>query len=159
MASRCNMKIKYLLAALWCLLALGASAQILHTGEVWLLEFDGKTALMSVDGIAAKKGDVLRSAEETVFDQLLYVGVAGLNNGKPLMNQPREQLKTKDYAVNFFKKRMQAYLKKDATGKKVLSELMGSIITVPSGYSGTYLIPIKYNVLIRDLKTEGLLNQ
>ena len=38
-------------------------------------------------------------------------------------------------------------------------ELLGSIIQQGPDFSGVYLIPIKYNVLIRDLKTEGLLNQ
>ena len=130
-----------------------------RSGNVWLLEFDGKTALFAAEGISPKKGDVLRSAEETIFDRLLYSGVDGINGGRPLMNKPREQLLTKDYAVNFFKKRMHAYLKTDASGKNVLSELMGSTISTAGGYGGVYIVPIKFNVLIRDLKTEGLLNQ
>lgn len=54
---------------------------------------------------------------------------------------------------------MHAYLKMDAGGKQTLLELLGSIIQQGPDFSGVYLIPIKYNVLIRDLKTEGLLNQ
>lgn len=130
-----------------------------YGGDVHLLEFDGKTALFAAEGIAAKKGDTLRSAEETLFDRLLYVGMDGVNDGRPLMNKSKEQLKTKDFAVNFFKKRMHAYLKQDASGKNVLSEPLGQAVTVQGGYSCFYLIPIKYNVLVRDLKTEGLLNQ
>jgi hypothetical protein len=136
-----------------------AHAQVEHGGEVTLLEFDGKTALFAAEGISAKKGDILRSAEETIFDRLMYSGVEGINDGRPLVGKTREELKTKDYAVNFFKKRMHAYLKQDASGKNVLSEPLGQAVTVPGGYSCVYLIPIKYNVLIRDLKTEGLLNQ
>ena len=132
---------------------------VLRSGEVWLLEFDGKTALFAAEGTSAKKGDVLRSAEETLFDRLLYAGADGINDGRPLMNKPREQLLTKDYAVNFFKKRMHAYLKTDASGKNVLSELMGSTVSASGVYSGVYIIPVKYNILVRDLKTEGLLNQ
>ena len=135
-----------------------AFAQVNHSGTVELLEFDGKTALFAVEGIAAKKGDVLQSAKETLFDRLLYTGVEGLNNDRKLMNKPREELRTKDYAVNFFKKRMHAYLKMDAGGKQTLLELLGSITQQGAEYSGVYLIPIKYNVLIRDLKSEGLLN-
>lgn len=138
---------------------LAAHAQVEHGGEVTLLEFDGKTALFAAEGISAKKGDILRSAEETIFDRLMYSGVDGINDGRPLVGKTREELKTKDYAVNFFKKRMHAYLKQDASGKNVLSEPLGQAVTVPGGYSCVYLIPIKYNVLIRDLKTEGLLNQ
>lgn len=138
---------------------LAAHAQVEHGGEVTLLEFDGKTALFAAEGISAKKGDILRSAEETIFDRLMYSGVEGVNDGRPLVGKTREELKTKDYAVNFFKKRMHAYLKQDASGKNVLSEPLGQAVTVPGGYSCVYLIPIKYNVLIRDLKTEGLLNQ
>jgi hypothetical protein len=139
-------------------IGLAALAQVERGGEVTLLEFDGKTALFAAEGVSAKKGDILRSAEETIFERLLYSGVEGINNGRPLMNKTREQLKTKDYAVNFFTKRMHAYLKQDASGKNVLSEPLGQAVTVPGGYSCVYLIPIKYNVLIRDLKTEGLLN-
>lgn len=128
-----------------------------HSGAVTLLEFDGKTALFAAEGISAKKGDMLRNAEENIFEMLFYTGVEGINNGHPLMNKPKEQLKTKDYAVNFFKKRMHAYLKQDASGKNVLSEPLGQAIAVSAGFSCVYLIPIKYNVLIRDLKTEGLL--
>ena len=138
---------------------LAASAQVERSGDVQLLEFDGKTALFAVQGMADKKADVLRSAEETIFDTLFYTGVDGINEGRPLMNKRREQLLTKDYAVNFFKKRMHAYLKTDSSGKAVLAELLGSSISTGAGYSGVYLIPIKYNVLVRDLKTEGLLNQ
>ena len=138
---------------------LAAHAQVEHGGEVTLLEFDGKTALFAAEGISAKKGDILRSAEETIFDRLMYSGVEGVNDGRPLVGKTREELKTKDYAVNFFKKRMHAYLKQDASGKNVLSEPLGQAVPVPGGYSCVYLIPIKYNVLIRDLKTEGLLNQ
>lgn len=138
---------------------LAAFAQVEHSGAVQLLEFDGKTALFAVQGIADKKADVLRSAEETIFDTLFYSGVHGINEGRPLMNKPREQLLTKDYAVNFFKKRMHAYLKTDSSGKAVLAELLGSAVSSGTGYSGVYLIPVKYNVLVRDLKTEGLLNQ
>lgn len=127
--------------------------------EVLLVEFDGKTALFAAEGVSAKKGDLVRSAEEALFEQLFYAGVDGINEGRPLMNKPREQLRTKDYAVNFFKKRMHAYLKMDASGKNVLTEPLGQAVTVPDGYSCVYLIPIKYNVLVRDLKTEGLLNQ
>lgn len=130
-----------------------------YRGSVSLLEFDGKTALFAAEGVSSKKGDILRNAEETIFDLLLYTGIDGINDSRPLMNKPREQLKTKDFAVNFFKKRMHAYLKQDASGKNVLSEPLGQAIQVSAGYSCVYLIPIKYNVLIRDLKTEGLLNQ
>ena len=147
------------LAAVALLSGATAFAQVNHSGKVELLEFDGKTALFAVEGIAAKKGDVLQSAKETLFDRLLYTGVEGLNNDRKLVNKPREELKTKDYAVNFFKKRMHAYLKMDAGGKQTLLELLGSIIQQGPDYSGVYLIPIKYNILIRDLKTEGLLNQ
>ena len=137
---------------------LAASAQE-YGGEVTLLEFDGKTALFATEGIAAKRGDTMRNAEESVFDHLFYSGVEGINDARPLMNKSREQLKTKDFAVNFFKKRMHAYLKQDASGKNVLSEPLGQAVTVQGGYSCYYLIPVKYNVLVRDLKTEGLLNQ
>lgn len=130
-----------------------------HGGDVWLLEFDGKTALFASEGISAKKGDILRNAEETLFERLLYTGIDGINDSRPLVNKPREQLQTKDYAVNFFKKRMHAYLKTDASGKNVLSEQIGQVVSAPGGYGCIYLIPVKYNVLIRDLKTEGLLNQ
>ena len=135
-----------------------AFAQVNHSGTVELLEFDGKTALFAVEGIAAKKGDVLQSAKETLFDRLLYTGVEGLNNDRKLVNKPREELKTKDYAVNFFKKRMHAYLKQDPSGKNVQFEALGQVTAGSGGYSCVYLIPIKYNILIRDLKTEGLLN-
>lgn len=136
-----------------------AFAQVNRGGTVELLEFDGKTALFAVEGLAAKKGDVLQSAKETLFDRLLYTGVEGLNDDRKLISKSREELRTKDYAVNFFKKRMHAYLKMDAGGKQTLLELLGSITQQGADFSGVYLIPIKYNVLIRDLKTEGLLNQ
>lgn len=136
-----------------------AFAQVNRGGTVELLEFDGKTALFAVEGLAAKKGDVLQSAKETLFDRLLYTGVEGLNDDRKLIGKSREELRTKDYAVNFFKKRMHAYLKMDAGGKQTLLELLGSITQQGADFSGVYLIPIKYNVLIRDLKTEGLLNQ
>lgn len=146
------------LAAVALMSGATALAQVNHSGTVELLEFDGKTALFAVEGIAAKKADVLQSAKETLFDRLLYTGVEGINDDRKLMNKPREELKTKDYAVNFFKKRMHAYLKPDATGKNVQFEALGQALTVTEGYSCVYLIPIKYNVLIRDLKAEGLLN-
>ncbi len=146
------------LAAVALLSGATAFAQVNHSGTVELLEFDGKTALFAVEGIAAKKGDVLQSAKETLFDRLLYTGVEGLNNDRKLVNKPREELKTKDYAVNFFKKRMHAYLKQDPSGKNVQFEALGQVTAGSGGYSCVYLIPIKYNILIRDLKTEGLLN-
>lgn len=146
------------LAAVALLSGATAFAQVNHSGKVELLEFDGKTALFAVEGIAAKKGDVLQSAKETLFDRLLYTGVEGLNNDRKLVNKPREELKTKDYAVNFFKKRMHAYLKQDPSGKNVQFEALGQVTAGSGGYSCVYLIPIKYNILIRDLKTEGLLN-
>jgi|GEM_PF-1539973 len=147
------------LAAVALLSGATAFAQVMnHSGTVELLEFDGKTALFAVEGIAAKKGDVLQSAKETLFDRLLYTGVEGLNNDRKLVNKPREELKTKDYAVNFFKKRMHAYLKQDPSGKNVQFEALGQVTAGSGGYSCVYLIPIKYNILIRDLKTEGLLN-
>ena len=136
-----------------------AFAQVNHSGTVELLEFDGKTALFAVEGIAAKKGDVLQSAKETLFDRLLYTGIEGLNNDRKLMNKPREELRTKDYAVNFFKKRMHAYLKMDASGKQTSLELLGSVTQQGPHFSGVYLIPIKYNTLVRDIRNEGLLNQ
>lgn len=146
------------LAAVALLSGATAFAQVNHSGTVELLEFDGKTALFAVEGIAAKKGDVLQSAKETLFDRLLYTGVEGLNNDRKMVNKPREELKTKDYAVNFFKKRMHAYLKQDPSGKNVQFEALGQVTAGSGGYSCVYLIPIKYNILIRDLKTEGLLN-
>ncbi len=146
------------LAAVALLSGATAFAQVNHSGTVELLEFDGKTALFAVEGIAAKKGDVLQSAKETLFDRLLYTGVEGLNNDRKLVNKPREELKTKDYAVNFFKKRMHAYLKQDPSGKNVQFEALGQVTAGSGGYSCVYLIPIKYNILIRDLKAEGLLN-
>lgn len=152
------MKRSLILTSVALLCGATAFAQVHHVGTVELLEFDGKTALFAVEGIAAKKGDVLQSAKETLFDRLLYAGVEGLNGDRQLMNKPREELKTKDYAVNFFKKRMHAYLKQDASGKNVLFEALGQAVTVSEGYSCHYLIPVKYNILIRDLKAEGLLN-
>ena len=153
---------RHLLIALMAVVLLSgttAFAQVHHSGTVELLEFDGKTALFAVEGLAAKKGDVLQSAKETLFDRLLYTGVEGLNDDRKLISKSREELRTRDYAVNFFKKRMHAYPKMDAGGKQTLLELLGSIIQQGPDFSGVYLIPIKYNVLIRDLKTEGLLNQ
>lgn len=144
---------------LFAALVAGGLAAFAQDQEVLLLEFDGKTALFAAEGVAAKKGDIVRSAEEAIFESLFYAGVDGINEGRPLMNKPKEQLRTKDYAVNFFKKRMHAYLKMDASGKNVLSEPLGQPVSVMGGYSCVYLIPVKYNVLIRDLKTEGLLNQ
>ena len=152
------MKRLSVISLLLVICCFAVAAQEEQEEEAQLLEFDGKTALFAVDGISAQKANTLRCAEELLFDRLLYSGIDGINDGEPLMNKAREELRKNDYAVNFFKKRMPAYLKTDASGKNVLYEQLGQAVQTSDGYSCTYLVPIKYNVLIRDLKTEGLLN-
>ena len=153
------MKRLFLVLSAFLATALSGFAQINRSGEVVLLEFDGKTALIAVDACAPKKGDLLQSAKQTLFDRLLYSGIDGLNGDRRLLNKSRDQLKTKDYVVNFYTKKMAAYIKRDDSGKNDIAEQICEIASTPDGYTVTYIIPIKYNVLIRDLKTEGLLNQ
>lgn len=78
-------KILLLFALLWV-----PVFGVLHAEEfldvVSLESNDGKTAVFTSVGVADKKQDVVANATKSLMHTLFYLGVEGVNNGKPLIN-------------------------------------------------------------------------
>lgn len=124
--------------------------EITHTGTVELLSFNGTTALFRVETAAAKKVDVELFAKETVFEQLFYAGVEGINDDAPLV-QTKKPLKNFSFLTNFFKGKnapMSTYIEK--------TELLGNIQSKSGEFTAKYAVSVKYKFLYKTMEQNKL---
>lgn len=84
------MKVQRLISIISFLtVAFIATAQVRETygGDVEIMELDENRATFSSVGIDINENDVLVAAEKNLFQKLLYVGVEGFNDDKPLVER------------------------------------------------------------------------
>ena len=123
------------------------SAQQNRTGSVEILEVeqDGDILTFKVEGIAAKKADVIISAKETLFYRLLYEGVEGVNDDNKLIEH-----ENKYWLDNFFKGKNAPY---NAYVRSI--EQDGAIAKSGSEFVGSYYIVLNFKALLKALEANG----
>lgn len=137
------------LLLLTCLgISLSSQAQEKFIGQVELLELDETTATFRVEGIAAKKKDVLDVAKKTVFYKLFYEGVEGINDDRKLVEQEK-----KYWLENFFRGNKAPY-----NGFVKGAQLEGKTEVIPTGeYRSFANVVIHHESLIRTMKINGVI--
>lgn len=107
-----------------------------------LITTDQIQATFETAGMAASKKDVEANAIKSLFHTLFYVGIEGINNGKPLVGH-----ENKLYTQNFFndQARYTYYITR--------TEARDKVSKVANLYRGNYSVTIPIKRLISDMKT------
>jgi len=126
--------LKLLYFSAFVALTLNVSAQTRETygGSVEIMELDDSRATFSSVGIDAAADDVLVAAEKNLFQKLLYDGVEGFNDDKPLVERNSPVLD------GFFHAKYQKELMGIKTGKQnVKNSLAYRAYVISSQLDGT----------------------
>lgn len=108
--------------------------------QVVVLEsIDDKIAVFTSGGMAEKKKDAAGNAVRSLFYTLFYMGVDGINDGKPLITNNNEE-----YIAQFFNSRYSFYVRKQTE--------LGEPEKSGKNYKITVRVEIPYKTLINDLK-------
>ncbi len=124
-------------------------SQVNHTGNVELIDMSDDSSILtfSVEGVAARKGDVEKAAKETLFYKLLYEGVEGVNEGEKLIQHEK-----KYWLDNFFEGKNNVPYNRYIKG----IEQEGAVVKEGNDYKGTYNIVLNMKGLIKELKLNGI---
>lgn len=104
---------------------------------------DVSATFLSV-GVADKAKAVSANAVESLFYTLFYVGVDGVNDGRPLVTTDN-----KDYVKTFFESRYPFFVRSN-------EELEKPAKNAAKQFQGTYRITLVYSNLIKDLERNKL---
>lgn len=108
----------------------------------------GDIAVFETTGIGDKQKEVEANAQKAIFDQLFFVGVEGVNNGKPLVVN-----KNVAYTNSFFnsQNRYAFYIDQQKT------TLIGKLEKVGSTKQGRYHISVRLTRLMQDMRQNKVL--
>lgn len=118
-----------------------------YTNMASLVQMGSTEAVFETSGIADKKADVLGNALRSLFHQLFYTGVEGVNDGKPWVVK-----ENKNYTMGFFNSN-QSYTFYVVERDKELKPVGGKVEKTGSNYRATYKVTIKLKKLLADMKT------
>lgn len=131
---------RYIIAILLSIFTFSAFAEE-YVGICSLISQDERNATFESAGMSTKSRLVEENAIHSLFHALFYVGIEGVNNGKPLV-----QKENKTYTNGFFNEQAKFsfyVISKEPTEK---------VLKVGSDYRATYRIQIRLSKLIADLK-------
>ena len=115
-----------------------------------LVSKQGTNAIFESTGKGEKAKDIEANAQKSVFHQLFYKGIDGINDGKPLVVK-----ENKVYTNSFFNEtaRYVAYV----VPKSV--EATGKATKAGSGKMCTYRMTVRIQQLINDMKRNGVFDE
>ena len=131
---------RYIISVLICILTLSSFAEE-YVGICSLISQDERNATFESAGMSAKSRLVEENAIHALFHALFYVGIEGVNAGKPLV-----QKENKTYTNGFFNEQAKYsfyIISKEPTEK---------VLKVGNDYRATYRSQIRLSKLIADLK-------
>lgn len=131
---------RYIISALLFVFAFSAFAEE-YVGICSLISQDERNAIFESAGMSAKSRLVEENAIHSLFHALFYVGIEGINNGKPLV-----QRENKTYTNGFFNEQAKYsfyVISKEPTEK---------VQKVGNEYRATYRVQIRLSKLIADMK-------
>ncbi len=114
---------------------------------VELMSTNGGGATFLSAGVGKNKDEAKDNAIKSLYHTLFYVGVAGVNDGKPLITQDNKQY-TNTFFNNKATNKASFFL---ARGKEVTED--GKVKKVDGMYRGNYIISIRLKGLINELTT------
>ena len=106
---------------------------------------DDVSATFTTVGADAKSKNVQDNAVKSLFYTLFYVGVDGVNDGKPLIVNDN-----KSYIETFFASRIPFFVKS-------VAETVKPARNANKIYQGTYAVTVVYSNLIKDLERNKLI--
>lgn len=131
---------RFIIFALLLIFTLSSFAEE-YVGICSLISQDERNATFESAGMSAKSRLVEENAIHSLFHSLFYVGIEGVNNGKPLV-----QKENKTYTNGFFNEQAKYsfyVISKEPTEK---------VLKVGNEYRTTYRVQIRLSKLIADLK-------
>ncbi len=136
-----------------CLLGLPPASAQDYLSKVELVDFDNdsKTAVFYSEGYGANKKDAVENSRIAVLRKLLYEGVEGINNDRPIIKRStNDNVWLKDF-----------FSGKTAPYKSFLGEIevIGNFTETDTKqvYCRTHVV-IKYGFLMRQASIQGLTN-
>ena len=133
---------RHLIISVFLTLALVARAEeYLDMGT--LISMQGGTAVFQSTGVGEKTKDIEANAQKSLFHQLFYKGVDGVNDGNPLV-----VTENKIYTNSFFNEtnRYVAYVVPNSVNP------VGKPVKAGNGKMTTYQITVRLQQLINDMK-------
>ena len=133
---------RHLIISVFLTLALVARAEeYLDMGT--LISMQGGTAVFQSTGVGEKTKDIEANAQKSLFHQLFYKGVDGVNDGNPLV-----VTENKIYTNSFFNEtnRYVAYVVPNSVNP------VGKPVKTGNGKMTTYQITVRLQQLINDMK-------
>lgn len=122
-----------------------SNAQSYPTCDVVLIGQNEKTITINASKSSSKKKYLGNAIKWAAFNTLFKIGIAGYNNGKPLVDANSFQ-KNREYFDDFMlKQRCNIFIKSE--------RMIGEISKVGREYKGTMQIEIYINTLLNDLKS------
>ena len=106
--------------------------------------FDGVAAVFTSVGAAEKSKEVQNNAVESLLYTLFYVGVDGINDGKPLVTNDNP-----GYVQSFFKSRVPFFVRS-------VTEISAPAKNALKVFQGSYRIEVVYSNLLKDLERNKL---
>lgn len=131
---------RYIISALLLIFTLSSFAEE-YVGICSLISQDERNATFESAGMSTKSRLVEENAIHSLFHSLFYIGIEGVNNGKPLV-----QKENKTYTNGFFNEQAKYsfyIISKESTEK---------VLKVGNEYRATYRVQIRLSKLIADLK-------
>ncbi|MFA8434093.1 MAG: DUF6175 family protein [Marinifilaceae bacterium] len=143
------MKKSIIILLLVCLVSNLGIAQDYINGEVTFLSKSEKTITLNASGFAGKKKYVAAQAHRAAFNSLFNIGVAGYNDGEPLVTA-QAKLKHSKYFDRFFRENRYGMFTKSCIN-------VGEPIKVGKSYKATVTVTIYINALKRDLEAYNVI--
>lgn len=132
------------------LAALPAGAQEVRN-QIALLEADAATAIFAAEGIGSSRDDAVENAKQAVLRKLLFEGIEGLGDEKPIVVDA-SQLTSNLWLKGFFDGKTAPY--KNFIGGV---ELVGDFTTNEVGeYKCNTHVIVKHNQLLNQSATQGI---
>ena len=133
---------KYLIFSIFLTLAFIARAEE-YMDMATLVSMQGGTAVFQSTGVGEKAKDIEANAQKSLFHQLFYKGIDGVNDGKPLV-----VTENKIYTNSFFNEtnRYVAYVVPNSV------KPIGKPVKAGNGKMTTYQITVRLQQLINDMK-------
>lgn len=145
-----DMKRLIVLALIFVCCMPAVIAQDVYSRDAALVSKNGNVATLTSSGIHEKKKNAVEMAIKSAFNTLLFSGVDGLNDGKPLI-------------TNNNQKAVEPYLENLYNGGKYTLFLgsyseKGEPVKLPTKqYKSTITVEIMYESLVKDLIDNGLM--
>ena len=140
---------RYLTISIFLALALIARAEE-YLDMARLVSQQGPTAVFESTGNGEKPKDIEVNAQKSLFHQLFYKGVEGINDGKPLV-----VMENKIYTNSFFNEtnRYVAYIVPQTV------QPVGKAIKTGTSKMATFQITIRLQQLLNDMKRNKVYNE